>query len=171
MTPGEPRPSGEPHPWVVGLVALLLGVFAAGAFLLLQARTGPTAAAAEAQPHGLGGRLRLAHEFFDARDHQRALAEYLAILDHDPRNAEALSHAGWIAFESGDVDMAERLVRQSLHQQPDGPEALWFLANIRLHGRADPSSALRPLRTLLARPDLSTDFRGEVERLESEARE
>lgn len=160
--------SGEPRPWALGLVALLLGAFAVGAFLLL--RPGGSTDTSEAGTAGpLVGRLRTAHEFFDARDHQRALTEYLVILRESPRNPEALSHAGWIAYQSGDLEMGERLVRQSLSQQPDGPEALWFLANIRLYGRHDPGSAVRPLRTLLARSDLSADFRGEVEQLMTEA--
>jgi hypothetical protein len=163
--------TGEPRPWALGLIALLLGAFVIGAFLLLQSGRTGDATEVGIDRDTLVGRLRAAHEFFDARDHQRALREYLAILRDWPQNPEALSHAGWIAYESGEVEMGERLVRQSLHQQPDGPEALWFLANIRFYGRHDPGSAVRPLRALLARSDLSTDFRGEIERLMTEVGE
>ncbi|MGH8906270.1 MAG: tetratricopeptide repeat protein [Egibacteraceae bacterium] len=170
----------SPRPWVLGILALLLGGLVVGGFLAAGRAPGRADPAevdiarlerlVKAQPDAIVVRLRLAHRYFDARDHQRALAEYMAVLNRDPRNAEALSHAGWIAFEAGDVDMGERLIGSSLARQPDGPEALWFLANLRLYGRADPPEAVEPLETLLARRDLSADFRAEVERLLAEAR-
>jgi Tfp pilus assembly protein PilF len=123
----------------------------------------------EADPAALAPRLRLAHRFLDASDHRRALEHYMSVLEQDPRNAEALSHAGWIAFSSGDVETAERMVRTSLEVQPDVPEALWFLANIRLYGRNDPQAALRVLQSLQRREDLTLDFRAEVDRLAADA--
>ena len=160
-----------PPSWVLALVALVVGGLAVGGFLLLQAQTGPNAPVAQ-PPHPQesaadpnGQRLRLAHRFFDLRDHRTALEHYMKVLDRDPRNPEALSHAGWIAFSSGDVDTGERLARSSLEAEPNGPEALWFLAHVRLYGRDDPWSALPPLETLRARTDLSDEFRLEVDRL------
>ena len=129
-------------------------------------------AAVRADPRDWALRLRLAHRYFDAGDYEEALQHYLVVLQaggdeppSDVERAEALSHAGWVAFESGEFATAHRLAGESLALRPEDPEALWFVANIRAYGLGDRQGAVAPLEELAARDELAPRFREEVERL------
>ena len=176
-----------PSPWylVVAGAVVVLVLLAAGGFALRATSPAPAAAAVPPQdlnrqeleqtvatePENLAARLELAHDYFDASDYDLALEQYLVVLKARPTHARALARSGWIAFEGGDNTTAQRLVTESLAVNADDPEALWFLAHIRLYGLRDPQGAAVPLERLLDRTDLSDSFRAQVEVLLERARD
>jgi cytochrome c-type biogenesis protein CcmH/NrfF len=126
-------------------------------------------AAVEANPDLVPMRLVLARRYFAAGKFGPALNQYTEVLSHE-RNPEALRRAGWLVAGAGRPRLGASLVAQSLTAVPDNPEALWFLANIRLTELKDPKGAVEPLRKLLARSDLPADVQVRVERLLADAR-
>jgi Flp pilus assembly protein TadD len=114
--------------------------------------------------------LALGHRHFDRSDYDLALAEYLRVLEAEPGHVRAMARSGWIAFEGGDSELAERLVAEALALAPKDPEALWFLAHIRMYGLDRPADAVDALRVLAARDDLTDGFRAQVDQLLAEAR-
>lgn len=129
------------------------------------------AAAVAAEPDDVASRLALAHHHFEASAFDTALAHYLEVLARQPGNGRALARAGWIAYEGGEDGLARELLERSLLALPDDPEALWFLAQVRLDGAGDGVGAGELLRRLLERDDLSPAFREQVLRLAEDARE
>ena len=107
-------------------------------------------------------RLRLAHRYLDQGDYDAAFRHYRAVLDRG-ESPEAMSHLGWVLFNQGEPELAEQLIEASLAREPGEPEALWFLANVRLLGTEDPAGALAPLNQLTERSDLADDDRDAVE--------
>ena len=103
-------------------------------------------------------RLRLAHRYLDAGDYTRAFEHYSAVLDRQD-DPVALSHLGWVVFNQGEAALAEQLVTASLDLRAGEPEALWFLANIRLLGTGDPSGAIEAIDQLAVRGDLDEQDR------------
>jgi cytochrome c-type biogenesis protein CcmH/NrfG len=185
--------TGDGPTWVAAVVAVALGaVLCAGVALALRAGAPPAAQAgalaaqaapeqappdaaalreAVAQnPEDMAARLVLAHHHFDRSDYDLALEQYLTVLEHRPDHVRALARAGWIAFEGGDNATAQRLVTAALDRRPQDAESLWFLAHVRLYGLDDPDGARAPLDALLARDDLSDEFRVQVQALRRHAR-
>ena len=177
--------------WVMAVVAVALGLtLIGGGVLAIRASQTPApvaqAQAAEApapaadvaalrdavaqRPDDLAARLALAHHYFDRSDYDLALAQYLTVLETRPEHVRALARAGWIAFEGGDNATAQRLVTAALDRRPQDAESLWFLAHVRLYGLRDPDGARAPLDALLARDDLSAEFRLQVRELRHRAR-
>jgi predicted Zn-dependent protease len=169
-----------PRPVLMVAVAVLLGlVLGGGGWLALRATSAPAAApgsapspeaAAPAPPDPLAATLARADEHFDANRFDMALDQYMAVLRARPDHPAALARAGWIAFEGGDDALAERLLQRSLDVAPDNPEALWYLAQVRVHGTGDTQGATVVLRALLARDDLSPSLRAQAEDLLTDAR-
>ena len=104
-------------------------------------------------PDVVSMRLRLAHRYLDDEDYDEAVDHYLEVLDRSA-DPEAMSHLGWLVFLDGEVELASQLIEASLEQRSDDPEALWFLANVRLYGQERPADAVPLLEQLLAREDL-----------------
>jgi cytochrome c-type biogenesis protein CcmH/NrfG len=180
----EQRPADpEPRPGVILVVALLLGGLLTAGWFLASGRSQQPPAPAEPlspreqleavlaqEPDNLPARRRLGDLHFAEDRFDQALAQYLVVLEAEPRDPLALARSGWIAFEGGDTDTAERLVSEALDVRPGDPEALWYLAQIRLYGGEDPAGAVLPLRTLLERDDLAPDLRRQARRLLRDAR-
>jgi cytochrome c-type biogenesis protein CcmH/NrfG len=180
----DPREQAIARGMVV--VVVLLGVLVTVGFLSLR---GGSVSADEAEsgmermgldelerrvqerPDDLVARLAIGHHHFDRSDYDLALVEYLRVLDQDPDHVRAMARAGWIAFEGGESALAERLVTEALERAPADPEALWFLAHIRMYGLREPAGAIPPLRALSSRGDLSDGFRAQVDRLLAEAQD
>lgn len=122
-----------------------------------------------ANPDVIGMRLALAQRYLTEGDFARALDHYRAVLDREP-HPEALAAVGWILFQTSDeFDAAEQFVMESLAKAPGDRVALWFLANIRLHGTDDPDGAATVARQLLARDDLGDAERDAIQALLDEA--
>lgn len=125
--------------------------------------------AVAANPQVVAMRLALARRYFDRGEYAKASPHYLAVLRQRP-DPEALSHTGWIAFQARRPDLAARLLDESLKRRSGDPEALWFLANVRLSGLKDPDGAVPLLTELLARRDLPPAVRTRVTELLQQAR-
>lgn len=120
---------------------------------LSEVTTEEMAAVVAENPDVVPMRLRLAHRYLDAGEDREALTHYLEVLERDD-HPEAMSHIGWILFNDGRPDLADRLITESLERAPDDAEAMWFLANVRLHGTGDTEGAIDLLERLLERDDL-----------------
>jgi tetratricopeptide (TPR) repeat protein len=127
------------------------------------------AAAVAERPDDVVARLALAHHHFDESAFDVALTHYLEVLARQPANGRALARAGWIAYEGGEDELAGHLLERSLAAAPEDPEALWFLAQVRLDGLGDDAGAADLLTRLLDRDDLSPRFRSAVGRLAAAA--
>lgn len=135
---------------------------------LSEVTTEEMAAVVAENPDVVPMRLRLAHRYLDAGEDREALTHYLEVLERDD-HPEAMSHIGWILFNDGRPDLADQLITESLERAPDDAEAMWFLANVRLHGTGDTEAAVDLLERLLERADLG-DQRAAVEEALTEAR-
>ena len=123
-----------------------------------------------ANPEVVGMRLALARRYFEAGEFDAALPHFMTILEEqDPDNAEALASVGWMTHLSSEPEVAERFVARALVVAPDYPQALWFLANIRISGLDDPAGAVEPLEQLLSYDDIPADVRSDAEALLAEA--
>jgi tetratricopeptide (TPR) repeat protein len=176
-------PASEPRPALIAVVALLLGAVLTGGWLLAtsSSRTEPVPAAPASpeqqlaaivaqQPENIEARRRLGDLHFTADRFDEALEQYLVVLEAFPQQAQTLARAGWIAFEGGDSATGERLIEESLGIAERDPEALWYLAQIRMYGLDDGDGAVEPLRRLLSRDDLSGQLRRDARRLLAAAR-
>jgi predicted O-linked N-acetylglucosamine transferase (SPINDLY family) len=99
--------------------------------------------------------LNLAADRYATGDLCAAMELYAAVIQRDPRNAEALYMSGWVAFREGDFSKARDLFRQAVSVTPKRAEyhnALG-LASMELGDYAEAeSSILRAIR-LSSRPE------------------
>ena len=116
-----------------------------------------------ANPGIIGMRLALAERYVQDGDHPSALAHYLVVLDQDPDRPEALAMVGWLSFLSGEPALAESFITRALDVEPNYPQALWFLANVRA-GSGDDEGAIEAIVLLLAY-DLSPEVKAAAEQL------
>ncbi len=116
-------------------------------------------------PDIVGMRAALARRYFSEGEFSAALGHYLIVLEQDPGNAEALANVGWMSYLSDEAELAEAYVTRALDAAPGYPEALWYLANIRLFGVADPQGAVEPLEQLLAVDGLPDEVQAEAQSL------
>lgn len=117
-------------------------------------------------PTIVGMRLALAGRYVDDGDHSSALGHYLIVLDQDPNQPEALAMVGWLSYLSGEIELAEPFVEKALAIQPNYPNGLWFLANIKA-AAGDDAAAVNALERLLVF-DLPAEARIEAERFLAE---
>ncbi|MBT8201460.1 MAG: tetratricopeptide repeat protein [Acidimicrobiia bacterium] len=123
-------------------------------------------------PDIIGMRAALARRYFESGDFPAATGHYLEILDRDPNHPEALANLGWITFTSNggpEADTAaENLLKRSLDALPGNPDALFFLANIRL-SEGDGLAAGELLNQLLATGAVGEQDRPLIDELLAEA--
>ncbi len=119
-----------------------------------------------ANPGIIGMRLALAERYVQDGDHPSALAHYLVVLDQDPDRPEALAMVGWLSFLSAEPALAESFITRALDVEPNYPQALWFLANVRA-GSGDDEGAIEAIVLLLAF-ELSPEVKAAAEQLLSE---
>jgi tetratricopeptide (TPR) repeat protein len=119
-----------------------------------------------ANPGIIGMRLALAERYVQDGDHPSALAHYLVVLDQDPDRPEALAMVGWLSFLSGEPALAESFITRALDVEPNYPQALWFLANVRA-GNDDDQGAIEAIELLLSY-DLTAEVRAAADQLLAE---
>jgi cytochrome c-type biogenesis protein CcmH/NrfG len=119
-----------------------------------------------ANPTIVGMRLALAARYVEDGEHGKALDHYLAVLDQDPEQPEALAMVGWLSYLSGEPKLAAPFVAKALSVQPDYPLALWFQANI-LVATGDRAGARAAIERLLEY-DLDPQVRDQAEALLAE---
>jgi cytochrome c-type biogenesis protein CcmH len=122
-------------------------------------------------PRDVAARLDLADRYLQAGDVRSATAQYLAALELDPRNPEALARLGFVLFTAGRPERGLEAVDRALEVDPDYPEALYYRGLILLRGLSRPSEAVAALRAYLdaapfgARRDEVRGLLAEAERL------
>lgn len=78
-----------------------------------------------------------------------ALKDYLAAIDTDPRDVEALTYAGWISYLGGVPDRAIPLLDAAVQADPQYPDAHAFRGIVLFKAGHDRSAAADELRTYL----------------------
>jgi len=119
-------------------------------------------------PNDVAARLDLAQRYLEAGDAKSAVAQYLAVLELDPRNAEAQANLGFVLFQAGRAEDGLRFVEQALAADPNYPEALYFRGVILLRGLNRPGDAAAAFRAYLDAAPFGS-HRSEVETLLREA--
>lgn len=166
------------------LVAVLVGTLLVGAVVPVLARavgnrtsgqpiTGDTVAGGPLaffeqrvaqHPNDVAARLDLAQGYLQAGDAKSAVAQYLAVLNLDPRNAEAHANLGFVLYQAGRAEDGLQAVDQALAVDPTYPEALYFKGIILLRGLNRPADAAAAFRAYLEAAPYGS-HRSEVEAL------
>jgi tetratricopeptide (TPR) repeat protein len=119
-------------------------------------------------PDDVAARLDLAQRYLETGDAQSAVQQYVAILELDPKSAEARAQLGFLVYEAGRAADGLAAVRQALQIDPTYPEALYFEGVILLKGLNRPTDAAQAFRAYLAAAPFGA-HRDEVEGLLKEA--
>ncbi|MEY2407019.1 MAG: hypothetical protein QOG39_1935 [Acidimicrobiaceae bacterium] len=98
--------------------------------------------AADSEPTVDAARAQLQSARFHAGE---AAARATTTTDH----AHALRDLGWSTARLDDPSAGAKLLEQSLAEEPDNPDGVWFLANVRFSGLHDPAGAAPLLAKLL----------------------
>ncbi len=122
-----------------------------------------------ANPDVIGMRLALADRYTASGRYDLAAVHYLKVLEQDPANPRGQASLGWLMFQLGQVDQAQRLVDEALRTTPELAVGWWYKANIRMYGFDDPAGAIEALDELDAFPDLNAEVRDQVDTLRTEA--
>ena len=102
----------EASPAVAASRLALVLTLLASAIAVMAAQTGTSRAA------GIHDRLRKAAEYLKANDPNSAVKEFDAVLALDPKNAEAYTNLGVIAFFQSDYRKASQYLRKALVIEP-----------------------------------------------------
>lgn len=121
-------------------------------------------------PAVLGMRLALAQRYTDRGDYDRAAEHYTEVLRRDPGNAVAQAHFGWLLLQVGRPVEAMEWVDRALATPQPPLDALWFRANIALHGLDDPAETLATLKRM-RQHDLPPTVAQQVDELAATARQ
>jgi len=132
---------------------------------------GELEAAVAANPGVLGMRLALAERYTERGDYKPAAEHYTEALRREPTDPRAQAGFGWLLMHSGRPLEAMEWVGRALAAPQVPQEALWFKANIELHGLADPAAALATLERMRQRRDVSPTVRQQVDELAAAARQ
>jgi tetratricopeptide (TPR) repeat protein len=121
-------------------------------------------------PGVIGMRLALAQRYTDQGDYDRAAEHYTEVLRRDPGNAVAQAHFGWLLLQLGHPVEALDWIDRALAAPQPPLDALWFRANIQLHGLDDAAGALATLERMRQRDDLPPTVMAQVDELAATAR-
>ena len=177
----EPRRWGPPR-WAA--VAVVAGTIAAviGSSLLLSIR--PRAEGApitgtdplsffvhrvQQQPHDVGARLDLAHQYLQAGALADSARQFLAALQLHPNDAEAMAYVGLLEHLDGQPERGLQFVDRALAVEPGYPDALFFKGVILLRGLDRPVEAVAALQAYLRAAPFGVN-RPDAEALIREAR-
>lgn len=143
----EPRPPGG---FITGGVAA--DVAREGGVDLARVTNEELESVVAANPEVIGMRLALARRYVEAGDFSAAFPHYMAVLERQPDEPQALMYLGWMTYVSGDAATGVALLERSLALAPDNTLARWFLANALLHGLEDGPGAIPLLEAVIADP-------------------
>jgi tetratricopeptide (TPR) repeat protein len=101
-------------------------------------------------PNDVAARLDLGQRYLETGDGVSAVQQYLAVLQLDPKNAEAHTRLGFLLYQAGRAADGLREVQAALAVDPTYPEALYDQAVILLKGLDRPEEAATSLRAYLA---------------------
>jgi TPR repeat len=118
-------------------------------------------------PNDAAARLDLAQRYLESGDVRSAVEQYTAVLDLDPRNAEAHAQLGFVLYQAGRAQDGLDAVEQALQVDPAYPEALYFKGIILLKGMDRPEQAAAAFRAYLA----AAPFGAHVDEVQSLLRE
>jgi tetratricopeptide (TPR) repeat protein len=119
-------------------------------------------------PNDVAARLDLAQRYLETGDPRSAIQQYVAVLELDPRNAEAHAQLGFLVYEAGRPADGLAAVQKALEVDPTYPEALYYEGVILLKGLNRPVEAATAFRAYLQAAPFGA-HRDEVERLLTEA--
>jgi len=117
-------------------------------------------------PEIAGMRVALANRYFEEGNFSEALSNYLAGLDGAlvaQRRAQALGRVAWMTFLSGETQVAELYLQQSLETDPDYAEGKFFYGLLLMDGLARPCDAIVYLEALSDVDDIPTDVTAELD--------
>lgn len=117
-------------------------------------------------------RMALADRYFDARQFGAALDHYLFLAENKPAPSEesrALSRIGWMAYITGEPELADQYVRTGIDLDATNVEAKLFLGFVTLYGLGNPVEAIPLLEEIAALPDLPLNILTQVEDALAEA--
>ena len=126
-----------------------------------------------ANPTVVPMRLALVERYLRDGDLEQAQLHSAEALQHDPGTndrARGLRYLGWTTALLGDPTSGAGLLEQSLEVVPGDLDGLWFLANVRLEGLADPAAAVPLLEEILAADDVPDPQRERVQEALDRAR-
>jgi tetratricopeptide (TPR) repeat protein len=101
-------------------------------------------------PDDVAARLDLAQRYLETGDARSAVQQYVAVLERDPKNAEAHAQLGFLLYEAGKAADGLRAVQQALQADPTYPEALYDEGVILLKGLNRPADAALAFKAYLA---------------------
>lgn len=119
-------------------------------------------------PEASGFRLVLADRYVEIGEYSKALEQYMAVLEQEPENVEALARVGWLTFLSDEAELAEPFVVRAIALEPEYSQAYWYLANIYVE-LGDMNGAIESLEQLLTF-ELPVSVRTQAEQMLAEAR-
>jgi tetratricopeptide (TPR) repeat protein len=139
------------------IVAVVAVLAAGGTALALQGGSRPRAAGETitgdtSAPSGASDTQRLhaaAQAAMTSGDLAGALKNYLAAIDRDPRDVEALTYAGWISYLGGVPAKAMPLLDAAVRADPTYPDAHAFRGIVLFKARQDRTGAAGELRQYL----------------------
>ncbi len=119
-------------------------------------------------PNDVAARLDLGSRYLQTGNVSGAVAQYLAALELDPRNAEAHANLGWVLYQAGKPDEALTAEGQALESDPGYAQALYFKGVILLRGLNRPDDAADAFRAYLAAAPFGS-LRDEVQHMLTQA--
>jgi len=102
-----------------------------------------------AQPSGTADLHAAAQAAMGSGDLAAALKSYLAAIDIDPQDVEALTYAGWISYLGGVPDKAIPFLNAAVQADPQYPDAHAFRGIVLYKAAHDPTRAAAELRAYL----------------------
>jgi tetratricopeptide (TPR) repeat protein len=94
-------------------------------------------------PEILQGMLQAAHQSLDGGRYQEAIAAYKAVLNRNPKNAEAITHLGIILALAGHIDNAIESFDKAIEIDPNYAHAYWDKARLLSEQKQDLKGAIK----------------------------
>jgi tetratricopeptide (TPR) repeat protein len=103
----------------------------------------PAGVAGKVTPEMLRGMLDSARKSLFAGRYQEAIAAYQAVLKHDPKNVDAITHMGLIVATGGHGDSALQAFDRALSLDPNYPPAHLYRGQVLYETKQDYRGAIQ----------------------------